>query len=238
MGNENNMSRVQAICACRNIVQLCEENDRIPEDMSSGVSKRAEDMEKYITNNAQYPFITNKMDSALHNMWRGLCKWDKDDQFNTDIFADLEGVQEEIDDFDGSGSNKPPPKGRETGEVSDELAKKYAGTQRSGRVSADKPNEANTPRAASTPPPTTPTSSLTLSEVLRRKENAMSFVFNEILNAGITVVEKSLIKSLSIADVLVLTKSDRTQQLLKTAYYVGMLRGVKLLNSQLQKSDD
>jgi hypothetical protein len=222
------MTRVQAICACRNITQLCDELDRAPEDMRDGIRDRVQSMEKRITENTRYPNITEGMDNALRNMFNGLRKWDRDEEYNDDLFLDLDDVAEEIADLDASNSNKAP-KGRETGETSDELEKKFAkkGTQ-SGRIPADKPNEANKPKV----------NELTLNEVLRRKEAAMSFVLDEIYKAPITVLDKNTVRHMAIGDVLNMTKSDRTQQLLRAAYYIGVLRGVGLLHSKLQNGDE
>lgn len=222
------MTRVQAICACRNITQLCDELDRAPEDMRDGIRDRVQSMEKRITENTRYPNITEGMDNALRNMFNGLRKWDRDEEYNDDLFLDLDDVAEEIADLDASSSNKAP-KGRETGETSDALEEKFAkkGTA-SGRIPADKPNEANKPKA----------NELTLNEVLRRKEAAMSFVLDEIYKAPITVLDKNTVRHMAVGDVLNMTKSDRTQQLLRAAYYIGVLRGVGLLHSKLQNGDE
>lgn len=230
------MTRVQAICACRNIARLCNENERVPEDMSGGILERVTSMEKRITQNKQYPNITEGMDNALRNMWNGLRKWDRDDEHIDDIFDDLESVEEELADLDASDGNKPAPKGRETGEKSEELAKKFEGQEgtKSGRIPADKPNEANTPKPAVA---IAGPGSMLLAEILRRKEAAIGFVLDEIHKAAITVLDKGLLRSLAIADVLNMTKSDRTQQLIRAAYYIGVLRGVKLLHSKIQNGD-
>lgn len=234
--NPDTMSRVQAICACRNIIQLCDENDRVPAEMASGIRDRAESMEKRITDNVQYLRITEGMDTALRNMWSGLRKWDRDDQYNDDLFADLFDVANEVADLDDSASNKPVPKGRETGEVSEELAKKYEGKEgtKSERIPADKPNEANKPKTEDFKG----THGVSPNEVLRRKESAVHFILDEIHKAAITVLDKGLIRSLSISDVLSKTSSDRTQQLIRAAYYIGVLRGIGLLHSKLQNGGD
>lgn len=233
----DNMTRVQAICACRNILRLCDENEKVPEDMASGIADRTRSMEKRITETTRYPSITEGMDNALRNMWNGLRKWDRDDEFIDDIFDDLDAVEEEVTDLDASGDNKPPPKGRETGEKSEELAKKFGGGEgtKSGRFPADKPNEADTPKPgfsiAGGP------DALLKSDILRRKESAVSFVLDEIHKAALTLVDKGSMRSMTIADVLNMTKSDRNQQLIRAAYYIGVLRGVKLLNSKIQNGD-
>ena len=227
------MTRVQAICACRNIARLCNENERVPEDMSSGILDRATSMEKRITENTRYPTITEGMDNALRNMWGGLRKWDRDDEFIDDMFDDLDAVAEEIADLDASGSNKPAPKGRETDDKSEELVKKFGGAEgaKSGRFPADKPNKANEQKSA-------PTKDLDVNELLRRKEAAVGFVLEQIHEAPITVIDKKSIRSMAVSDVLNMTKSDRTQQMIKAAYHIGVLRGIKLLYNKMQNGDD
>jgi hypothetical protein len=192
---------------------------KAPDDFKTGLSSRAESMEKGITEKSQFSHVTDKMDAALRNMWTGLRRWDRDEQHNDDLFADLEEVSAELADLDASASNVTPPKGRETDEKSEELAKKYHSNS----------NEAPTPT------PSAP--ALLLAEVLRRKESAINFVLNEIREAAITVMDKALVRSLALADVIGMTKSDRTQQLIRAAYYVGVLRGVKLLHSKLQDGE-
>ena len=243
MKTDNTLTRAQAICVCRNIVQLCEELDRAPDDFRKGLQDRAESMEKRLMANSQFPNVTANMDSALRNMWSGLRKWDRDDQYNDDMFYEIECVAEELADIDASATNVPTPRGRETGDKSAELAEKYGigvGTK-SQRFSADKPNIANTPKTQQeAPDPRNEAAgpgALLLSDVLRRKESAIGFVLEEIHKAAITILDKASVRTLAIADVLNMTKSDRTQQLIRSAYYVGVLRGIGLLHSKLQNGD-
>lgn len=229
------MTRVQAICACRNIARLCNENERVPDDMSTGILDRATSMEKRLTENTRYPNITEKMDQALRNMWGGLRKWDRDDEYLDDMFDDLEEVEGEIADLDASDGNKPAPKGREgEDEASKARAAKYAGREpkqdevdlealgTSEEIEAAKEGERR----------------WFLRDALRRKEAAVGFVLEQIHEAPITCMDKKGIRSMAIGDVLGMTKSDRTQQLIRAAYYVGVLRGVGLLHGKLQNGED
>lgn len=203
------MTRAQAICACRNIRNLAEANKRVPETMAVGIIERTESMEDSITENSQYTSITERMDSALHNMWAGLRKWDRDNKYADDLFEDLESVEGEIADLDASGGNKPPPKGRESED--DEAAKKRAAALAK----------------------TAPTAASPTTAALRGKEKCVGEVLSQIASAGITVIDKEKIRHHSIGDILGMTKSDRTQQLIKAAYFVGVLRGVSALYGQL-----
>jgi hypothetical protein len=228
------MTRVQAICACRNIARLCNENERVPDDMSTGILDRATSMEKRLTDNTRYPHITEKMDQALRNMWGGLRKWDRDDEYLDDMFDDLEEVEGEIADLDASAGNKPAPKGREG---DDEASK-----ARAQRFQGKEPNVANTPKTQQEDPGPAPEGAgpgaILLSDALRRKESAVGFVLEQIHDAPITCMDKKGIRSMAIGDVLGMTKSDRTQQLIRAAYYVGVLRGVGLLHGKLQNGDE
>lgn len=232
------MTRVQAICACRNIAALCNENERVPGDMASGILERVTSMEKRITENTRYPNITEGMDNALRNMWNGLRKWDRDNEYNDDLFDELDDVASEVADLDASANNKPAPKGRETGDKSEELDKKFGGQAgtKSGRIPADKPNEANKPKPKIED--FQGTHGISPNEVLRRKEAAIGFVLEQIHEAPITVLDKKAIRNMAVSDVLNMTKSDRTQQMLKAAYHIGVLRGVKLLFNKLQNGDE
>lgn len=250
------MTRVQAICACRNIARLAEEITRAPEDFREGLQERAASMEERLIANTRYPRVTEKMDAALRNMWQGLKRWDRDSEYADDLFEDLEEVEGEIADLDASGENKPPPKGREG---NDEAAKARAAKLAAagigvttGRIPCDKPNEANKPKRlpedsfakdvedAVTKPPAYAIrgpGSVFLADILRRKEEAIGFVLAQIFEAPITVVNKKTLRNLAVADVLAMTKSDRNQQLIRAAYYIGVLRGIGLLHGKIQEDD-
>ena len=59
---------------------------------------------------------------------------------------------------------------------------------------------------------------VTLTELLRRKEAAVGFVLEQVHEAPITVIDKKSIRSMAICDVLNMTKSDRTQQMLNPGF--------------------
>jgi hypothetical protein len=221
-------------------MRLCEELDRAPEDMREGIAERAESMEKSITEKSQYPRLTDRMDNALRNMWSGLKKWDRDDEYLDDLFDGLDDVAEEMADLDASAVNAAP-KGRETGDKSEELAKKYGGGTATGRLSShEPPPPKNIPQQSEVPDPRSESAgpgAMLLSDILRRKEAAVGWVLDELRRAPLTIIDHVSVKSMAVADILNKTKSDRTQQLIRAAYYVGVLRGVKLLHSKLQNGD-
>jgi hypothetical protein len=194
-------------------------------------------MEKRLTENTRYPKVTEKMDTALRNMWNGLKRWDRDNECIDDMFDDLEAVEGEMADLDASGENTAP-KGRETSDTSNDLMAKHADALKSKRFPSGAPNEANKPKAEA---PLTrddldrgPGPVIGLAEALRRKEAAVGFVLEQIHEAPITVLDKKTLRNLAVADVLGMTKSDRNQQLIRSAYYIGVLRGIGLLHGKLQ----
>ena len=109
---------------------------------------------------------------------------------------------------------------------------------KSGRIPADKPNEANTPKTQPSPDVTPRVGAITLADALRRKEAAVGFALEQIHDAPITVIDKKAIRNMAISDVLGMTKSDRTQQMIRAAYHIGVLRGIALLNSKLQNGGE
>ena len=144
------MTRIQAICACRNIQQLAEDLGNAPEDFRSSLRERAASMEQGITDNTRYARVTEKMDSALRNMWNGLKRWDRDEEYIDDLFEDLEEVEKEIADLDAAP--KEAPKGRENHD-GDKAAKQRAAALRDDVDDAEASSTLSP--ACSTPSPNT-----------------------------------------------------------------------------------
>lgn len=206
------MTRAQAVCACRNIIALAEVTDNAPDEFTGGVQERAASMEMGMISKPQYPRVTENMDRAIRNMWAGLRKWDRDEKHDGDLFDDLSSVEAELADLDASANNVPLPKGRE--DTSQHAAL-------TGAPPAANVGVANDATAA-----------------LRRKEALVSRIYETIDTAPISVVDKKNLRGMNLSDVLRLTKGDRTRQLLHAAYYVGVLRGVWLLNGALRGDND
>lgn len=193
------LSRIEAICACKNIQKLTEENSDIPRDMAWGIKDRAQDMEEYMIKNSRYSNVTVKMDSAIHNMWNGLCKWDKDNVYLSDILDDLDSVEAEVLGLEASGEGAVV-RGREemsgNGEAEAEAeAETDAETDAEG-AEADAESEREK-----------------LLRGLRERRLSMYTIWD---------VEK-----LTLYDLLRKTTSDRTRQLIVAAWYAGALRHVK-----------
>lgn len=100
----NTMTRDEAVCACKNIIELVEEmDDKLPDKYSASVSDRMRSMRDFIKNEWRGEHITEKMDGAIRNTWSGLRKWDHENKFNDELFFGLGDVRAEIEDADEEG---------------------------------------------------------------------------------------------------------------------------------------
>jgi hypothetical protein len=84
------MTRAEAVCACRNTIEAIEALDEIlPAEYSRSVHDRTKSTLEYIMKTPQYNYVTEKMDSAIRNIWTGLQKWNRRGQANSDLFYGL-----------------------------------------------------------------------------------------------------------------------------------------------------
>jgi len=84
------MSRAEAICACRNTIEAIEALDEIlPAEYGTSVHDRTKSTLEYIMKTPQYNYVTEKMDTAIRNIWAGLQKWNRKGQANADLFYGL-----------------------------------------------------------------------------------------------------------------------------------------------------
>jgi len=91
------MSRAEAICACRNTIEVIEALDEIlPAEYGTSVHDRTKSTLEYIMKTPQYPTVTEKMDTAIRNIWTGLQKWNRKGQANADLFYGLADVIGEL----------------------------------------------------------------------------------------------------------------------------------------------
>jgi len=91
------MSRAEAVCACRNTIEVIEALDEIlPAEYGTSVHDRTKSTLEYIMKTPQYPTVTEKMDTAIRNIWTGLQKWNRKGQANADLFYGLADVIGEL----------------------------------------------------------------------------------------------------------------------------------------------
>jgi flagellar hook-basal body complex protein FliE len=91
------MSRAEAVCACRNILEAVESLDEtLPGTYSTSVHDKIKSMSEYIERTPQYPTVTEKMDAAIRNTWAGLQKWNHKGEANADLFYGLADVIGEL----------------------------------------------------------------------------------------------------------------------------------------------
>jgi hypothetical protein len=263
------MSRAEGIAACTNIVELVEQmDDKLPDTFSSSVDDKAKSMLDYIMKSPQYPRVTDKMDQALRNMWGGLQKWNRNSDFNDNLFDGVEGVIKELqsvqstydkaeggeessndaEDEGSVASDTAPTLGLE--EMSDDLPH-YAAVKdtqdkgdraREARLQKQNHNSAaptinvikgeDVKKVLSQPVNITKTG-LPLEDIIKVREELVSRTLNQVHDAYIRVIDDRSIRHGSIDEVLKASKSDRTHQLIKAAYYAGKISGITQLGEEL-----
>ena len=257
------MSRAEAICACTNIVELIEEmDDKLPDTYSSSVDAKARSMLDYIMKSPQYPRVTDKMDGALRGMWRGLRKWDHNGAYNDNLFDGIEAMIQELqavqaaynkaeggeESSNDTEASQAPILGLE--EMSDDLP--YYTTTREtqdtetmasamAKLQAKSLREAPTinvikgedvKKVLSQPVNITKTG-LPLEDIIKVREELISQTLNQVHEKHITAVDTRGIRHGITTDILKLTKSDRTTQLLWAMYYAGKISGIFQLGEEL-----
>lgn len=196
----NLMTRAEGICACRNIIAQVEENDRIKQDFGDGLVDRAKSMEDYMLRTPQFNTITENMDRAIRNMWDGLRKWDKQNNFNDDMYDDLASVVVELQqEAERALPPKTVPKGRES----------------------------SAPVTAAAETPTQPLKAPDAA-MLRRKDGVISDAMAQLDKAGTQELALSIRGYPSdLTDLLATTSSIRTRKLIIAAYHSGRMNGAR-----------
>jgi hypothetical protein len=165
------MTRAEGLCACRNLIEAVESLDEIlPSDFSSGIHDKATSMAKYIEGTPQYPTITEKMDSAIRNMWNSVQKWNRRGLANAEMLYGLADVIEGLSqptaaepDEEAAGmatevSRSRPTEGSETADFAATAASMLGGLtaedeRRLAEMSAASRTSARVMRAANPPRP-------------------------------------------------------------------------------------
>lgn len=289
-----NMTRAEAVCAAQNILDLAEElrearGDRFPDNYYTSVTDQAQSMKERIVENAQFSHVTENMTGWFRKTWEGLRKWDRNGDFNDELFYGLSDVILELEeagapagkqDGEGAGagdsarSSMPVegtrrPRGRErTQSVSEEVSPAVrdgrelhvaapAVRTQSSNVSRD--TEAMATSASQNTPQTIPrpesvsrkaetaehsplereednTGVLVarlLEDIVRQREERISVTLSQFVARGVRVIDKSVVHHADFEHILKKTTSDRTQQLLISAYLAGKVAGLHDLASEL-----
>ena len=239
------MSRAEAICACNNIVELVEQmDDKLPDTFSSSVDDRAKSMLDYIMKCPQYPRVTDKMDQALRNMWGGLQKWNRNGDFNDNLFdgveaiaKDLQGVQATYDKAEGGeeSSNDTADDGLATREPSVgiedfDLSEDPRYVDKKPMINVIKGEDVK--KVLSQPVNITKTG-LPLEDIIKVREELISRALNQVHEKHISAIDTKGIRHGIMNDILKATKSDRTTQLLWAAYFAGKISGLLQLGEEL-----
>ena len=245
------MSRAEAICACNNIVELVEQmDDKLPDTFSSSVDDKAKSMLDYIMKCPQYPRVTDKMDQALRNMWGGLQKWNRNGDFNDNLFDGVEAIAK---DLQGVQATYDKAEGGEESSNDAEDGSSVASDTAIGIEDfdlSDDPRYANkAPKAA--PPPTINVikgedvkkvlsqpvnitkTGLPLEDIIKVREELISRALNQVHEKHISAIDTKGIRHGIMNDILKATKSDRTTQLLWAAYFAGKISGLLQLGEEL-----
>ena len=231
------MTRAEAVCACRNIRDLCEDLVRAPESYRESLSSKAADMEAGIISRDQYDRVTENMDRALRNMWSGLRKWDREGAYNDNLFDDLAAVEADLEDLRASQSVR----GRERDEniLSPEMRARVAEIN-AGAPPANAREALLAGAQESQSAGETPTGPLgafnALSPVAVRAlcAEVERDIDSDIHGKGLSILAPKALKYADMATLLSMTKSDRTQQLMKAAHLLGQKEGARRVQQKVK----
>jgi hypothetical protein len=208
----NTLTRAEAICACQNIKEQIDENEKIPDAMGTGIHIKCEGMGKYMREQMTFPNVTDKMDTAIYNMWGGVRKWDRNNEYSDNM---LEGLNEVTDELDTAQAARPV-KGRE--ESPPDVRGTGAGA--TGATGDAKP----TTRAYNK-------EDLAAQDaILRSKEVVIHEAMQALDKVGIKDLQLALRGFTSdLTDILRKTTSIRTKKLIEAAFHSGKMSGVRQL---------
>lgn len=239
------MSRAEAICACNNIVELVEQmDDKLPDTFSTSVDAKAKSMLDYIMKSPQYPRVTDKMDQALRNMWGGLQKWNRNGDYNDNLFDGVEAVAKELQSVQATYDKAEG--GEESSSDTDDSGTTAVGIE-DFDLSDDPRYADKAPKA--TPPPTinvvkgedvkkvlsqpVNVTGLPLEDIIKIREELISRALNQVHEKHISAIDTRGIRHGIMDAILKATKSDRTTQLLWAAYFAGKISGLMQLGEEL-----
>jgi hypothetical protein len=248
------MTRAEALCACRNLIEAIETLDEVlPNDFSSGVHNKTSSMAKYIEGTPQYPHVTEKMDISIRNMWSAVQKWNRRSLANSEMFYGLADVVAETGEPDEEAAGiRAEMEGSETDDF-DETAQQMLG----GLSEADQARLAAMSAASHTPkvveskfmdPPAglnepSAGNAMAVSQAqghfietaAKARENVIAGARNRFREKGINVLPIDKIKHGDLTPVMRLTSSERTRQMLEAAYVAGYIAGAKSTTEELEE---
>jgi hypothetical protein len=230
------------------------------EDYAGSINKKMTDMRQFILTQWRGERVTEKMDMAIRNTWSGLRKWDHEDAYNTELFDGLNDTILELQENASApatateeGDEEPrdvrtsekKQKGRE---MTDDEMPAVPADAVPDKVLAPRPQTPSVPstdRGAKAPESkslatSTPTfassngSGLIDRElVAKAREKILELVRRQIDEKKISLVTTQTIMHSDLAALLNTTSSDRTRQLILSAFYSGKIAGVHALAQEL-----
>jgi hypothetical protein len=240
------MTRAEALCACRNILAAVEDLDEIlPTTYATSVHDKVKSMSVYIMRTPQYPHVTERMDTAIRNIWTGLQKWNRKGEANSELFYGLANIITKVDEkvagMPAEADMKVQAAGMEGSEKEDfaATAREMLGefTAEHQRVLADMRaaaqhqtvglRETAKPPPSELPPPFEFTRAKFLELATKARENVIAVAHSRYRDKGIKVLDSDKIKHGDLTPVLRLTTSERTRQCLEAAYAAGYIAGAK-----------
>lgn len=200
------MSKRDAICACRNIIELVGDlQERLPDQYADSVENKITSMCEFIETKWASEYITAKMDSAICNTWEGLRKWDRNDEYNDDLFAGLANVLLKNDTKDPETAAVIAARATKRG-LADEVV--------------------HEPVVAATV--------LDYSTLTQHREHIISDVCRTFEATNNRLITLDHIRHGDILQILKKTASERNIQLIEAAFAAGKVAGAYLLMERLK----
>lgn len=241
------LTRTEALCACSNIMDLIEAMSEIlPDEYAKGVHERAKGMKDYIES-TNYDHVTEKMDRAIRGIWNGLRKWDHKDEYNDNLFSGLADWEakvvlseenQEVVVEDGEESRPTMDEGFDLPQATDTQKEVFkqrqqAFDQRRGAMKVEKETGVTVTEEKFSVTKRPSPAGIMQEEIVRSRENHIAQILQRFHGDAIRVVDKKVVQFSDISSILKKTTSDRTQQLIKAAYYAGSISGASEMASDL-----
>jgi hypothetical protein len=249
------MTRAEGICACENIIALVDtlqdhlnENSRAKfESYGESLKEKARSMQERMESSPQYEHVTEAMDNSLRNIWGGLRRWDRKDEFNADLFDDLSQVVARLKKSDAEEGvvTSAPEEDLESDEMLDDEQKALLEKLANARSYAGVPApQAMADAAARSALGHAEDAAKLAKEIIEKfspetfskaKNAAIATVLEQFAEQHIKIVDHHAINSGVLTYLIGKTSSIRTQELLYSGWYAGKIAGIRILYDTLKE---
>ena len=207
----NTFNRAEAICALNNILALSNAlketlGSQFPSGYYDNIVSRANSMRTTIINNKRYKYITDKMNAWIKNTWWGLRRWDHEHMYNADILHDVGSVMLWL--------HKKDEEKNVSANNTDNCAICSSATIPNRHDKCDDRNNNGGKNAKQ---------EMTVCSV----DECINAIMAQVTAEKMKLIDANSIRHGDIKCIMSLTRSIRTQELIKAAYYMGVVNGMK-----------